>query len=112
GVGHRRIDRATGLVARSEHEVVDEQLGTPAEQGAERLLSVVRVEAVLLLDAHPGQLASLPREFVAESRVFLLAGKELLPCREPFVAGSNPVISHFAVSLLFVVMCSCNHWLR
>jgi hypothetical protein len=94
GVGHRRARRATCLVARAEHKVVDEQLGTPAEKLAKRLLTVDRVEAVLLLHSHPRQLASLPREFVAESRVFLLAGKELLTCSEPFLASSNLVISH------------------
>jgi hypothetical protein len=73
GVGDRRIDRATGLIARAEHEVVDEQLRSPVEQLDERLLAVVRVEAVLLLDAYPGQLASLPGQFVTEPRVLLLA---------------------------------------
>src|SRR5919204_229567 len=65
-VGHRRAGRATGLVARAEHEVVDEQLGSSLEQLDQRLLAVVRVEAVLLLHPHPGQLASLPRELVTD----------------------------------------------
>ena len=113
GVGDRRVDRVTGLVARAEHEVVDEQLGAPVEQLAERLLTVVSVEAVVLLHSHPRQLASLPRELVAESRVFLLAGKELLTCSEPLLAGSNLVISHCGLlhhSSPFI-LCSCNHWL-
>jgi hypothetical protein len=53
--------------------VVDEQLGSPVEELEERLLTVVRVEAVLLLHRHPGQLASLPRELVAEPGVLLFA---------------------------------------
>jgi hypothetical protein len=32
--------------------------------------------------------------------VFLLAGEEFLACSEPFLAGSNLVISHFAFSFL------------
>jgi hypothetical protein len=55
--------------------VVDEQLRSPVEQLGERLLTVVRVEAVLLLHPHPGQLPSLPRELVTESRVLLLANE-------------------------------------
>jgi hypothetical protein len=31
-IGDRRIDWAASLVARAEHEVVDEQLGPPVEQ--------------------------------------------------------------------------------
>jgi hypothetical protein len=31
-VGDRRVDRAPGLVGRPEHEVVDEELGSPIEQ--------------------------------------------------------------------------------
>jgi hypothetical protein len=54
GVGDRRVDRATGLVAGAEHEVVDEQLGPPVEQLRERLLTVVRLEAVVLLHPDPG----------------------------------------------------------
>jgi hypothetical protein len=54
--------------------VVDEQLGSPVEQLDERLLAVVRIEAIVRLYPHPGQLASLPREFVAEPGVLLFAG--------------------------------------
>src|SRR4030095_9571950 len=101
GVRDRRIHRVTRLVAGAEHEVVDEQLGSSVEQLTECLLTVVRVEAVLLLHPHPRQLASLPRELVAEPSVLLFAGKELLTCCEPFLAGSNLVIIHCA-PFLFV----------
>src|SRR5262249_606979 len=94
GVGDRRVDRATGLVGRPEHEVVDEQLGSPVEQLDERLFPGLRFEAVLLLDGHPGQLASLPRELVTQPGVLLLADEQLLVRGEPFFAGSNSAISH------------------
>jgi hypothetical protein len=73
GVGDRRVDRAAGLVARAEHEVIDQQLGASLEQLAEGLLALVGVEAVVLLHSHPGQLASLARELVAQPGVLLLA---------------------------------------
>src|ERR671936_482921 len=94
-VGHRRTGWAAGLVARAEHEVVDEQLGSCIEELDQRLLAVVRVEAVLLLHPHPGQRASLPRELVAEPGVLLFADEQLLACGEPFFTCSDVVISHF-----------------
>ena len=42
-VGDRRVDRATGLVARPEHEVVDEELGPPLEQLGERSIAFLGV---------------------------------------------------------------------
>ena len=54
-------------------KLVGEQLGAPVEQLDERLLAVVRVEAVLLLHPHPRQLASQLRELVAEPGVLLFA---------------------------------------
>jgi len=45
--------------------VVDEQLGTSVEQLGQRLLPVVRVEAVLLLHPDPRQVPAQLRELVA-----------------------------------------------
>jgi hypothetical protein len=64
-VGDRRVDRASGLIARTEHEVVDEQLGPSVEQLGERLLPVVRLEEVFLLHQHPGQVPTQLRDLVA-----------------------------------------------
>src|ERR1041385_1946744 len=93
-VGHRRARRAADLVARPEHEVVDQQLGATVEELAARLLAVVGVEAVFLLDRHPRQLASLPRELVAEARVLLLADEQLLAGGSPLLARSDRVVGH------------------
>jgi hypothetical protein len=95
GVGDRRVDRAARLVARAEHEVVDEQLRSSVEQLGERLLAVVGIEAVLLLHPHPWQLASLPRELIAEPGVLLLAYQQPLASGQPFLACSDVVVSHF-----------------
>ena len=100
GVGDRRVHRAAGRVARAEHEVVDEQLGSPVEQLDQRLLTVVGVESVLLLDRDPGQVAPLLRQLVAEPGVLLLADEELLACGEPFLVGSDSVICHLLSHLV------------
>jgi hypothetical protein len=77
--------------------VVDEQLRSSVEQLGERLLAVVGMEAVLLLHTHPGQLASLQRELVAEPGVLLLAYQQPLASREPFLACSDLVVSQLSL---------------
>jgi hypothetical protein len=98
-----------GLVARAEHEVVDEQLRAPVEQLEERLVAIVRVEAVLLLHRYTRQLASLPRDLVAEPGVLLLTGEQLLACGEPLFAGSDPVSHRVSLSS---VGCGCGRRLE
>ena len=105
GVGHRRVDRVTGLVARAEHEVVDEQLGAPVEQLAERL-SPSSVSKRYSFSTAPRAARVAAAQLVAESRVVLLAGKELLTCSEPFLAGSNLVISMLSSSFPATIGCS------
>src|SRR4029453_10044257 len=99
GVGDRGVDGAARLVARAKHEVVDEQLGSSVKQLGERPLAVVRIEAVLLLHPHPGQLASLQRELIAEPGVLLLAYQQPLTSSEPFLACSDLVINHCSSSV-------------
>jgi hypothetical protein len=53
--------------------VVDQQLRAAAEQSGQGPRSVVGVEAVLLVDAGPRQLAALPQQLVAGPGVLLLA---------------------------------------
>ena len=59
GVGHRGARRATCLVAGAEHEVVDEQLSAAVEELRQLARALVGLEAVLLLEWDPGQLAAL-----------------------------------------------------
>jgi hypothetical protein len=82
------------MVAGAKHEVVDEQLAAAVEQLIERLLAVVRVEAVFLLHTYPGQLASLPRQLVPKPRVLLLASEQLVAGGRPLLAAYDAVISH------------------
>jgi hypothetical protein len=91
GVGDRRVHRAAGLVARPEHEVVDEQLGAPVEQLAKRFLALIGVEPVLLVHRHPRQRASLPGELVAGACVLLLADEQPPARFEPVIPGSDRV---------------------
>ena len=99
GVRDRRVDRAAGLVARAEHEVVDEQLAAAVEELRQRARAVVGVEAVVLLDADPRQLASLARQLVAQPRVLLLADEQLLARGRPLLSRSDPVVGRGRVLL-------------
>src|SRR3954447_27005619 len=61
----------------AEHEVVDEQLGAAVEELGKGLLPAVRLEDVLLLELHPGQLLAPAGELVSLPHVLLLALEEL-----------------------------------
>jgi hypothetical protein len=88
---------AGGLVARPEHEVVDEQLGAAVEELRQGLRAVVGVEAVLLLDPQPRQLAALPGQLVAHPGVLLLALQQLLAGSRPLLATHDLVLGHHAL---------------
>ena len=99
GVRTRRAGRAARRVVRAEHEVVDEELRAPVEELGQRLRPLVRLERVLLLDRHPGQLSTLPRELVAEARELFLPLEQLDPGRPPLLAGSEPVHDFISISI-------------
>jgi hypothetical protein len=76
-IGDQGAARTSGVlvvdaVAEAEHEVVDEQLRAAVEEVGEALRAGFRVEDVLLLDRHPGQLPPPARQLVALSHVLLL----------------------------------------
>ena len=91
GVGDRRVHGVAGLVTRSEHEVVDEQLGSPLEQLGERLLAFLGIEPVPFAYGHPRQVATFLGELVAEPGVLLLANEQLLACFVPLFPRRDPV---------------------
>src|SRR5215217_5148079 len=94
GVGDRGADSATRLVGRAEHEVVDEQLRATVEELAERLRPRLGLEAVVLLDRHPGKLPPFPRELVAATGELLLLREQLLARSLPLLSGSDLVVRH------------------
>src|SRR4051812_15754175 len=94
GVGDRGTDGAARLVRRAEHEVIDEELRTTAEELGERLRPSLGLEAVVLLDRHPGELPPLPRELVAAAGGVLLLPEQLLAGRIEFLLCADPVLGH------------------
>jgi hypothetical protein len=94
--------RATGassdLKVRAEHDVVGEKLRAAFEQLGELLLAVLGVERVFLLHRYPGKLTPLPRDFPVALSVLRLELRELVACRLPFLAGSDPVFWHLRSS--------------
>jgi hypothetical protein len=81
--------------------VVDEQLSAAVEELHQRPRALVGLEAVLLLERDPGQLAALACELVAHPGVFLLALEQLLASRLPFLTAADLVLRH-GICLLFV----------
>src|SRR3954470_16841976 len=82
----RRAVWAAGIVVRPEHKVIDKKLRAPSEQVRQRSAPLVRLAAILLVDAHPGQLVAPPRRFVPAPRKLLLPLEELEPGRQPLLA--------------------------
>src|SRR6266536_1427320 len=93
-VRDRGADRAACLEGRPEHEVVDEQLGAAVEEIGEGLRALLRLEAVVLLDRHPGQLAPLPGQLVAPAGELLLLLQQLLALRLPLLLRADPLLRH------------------
>ena len=69
--------------------MVDDQLTAAIEELGERLLAFRPVEDVLLLHPHPGQLAALPAQLIAEPGEFLFLFQMPLPRGEPLISGHD-----------------------
>jgi hypothetical protein len=80
---------------------IEEQTRPTVEELGERLRPRRRLERVVLLDRHPGQLPPLPRELIAASGELLLFREQLVARRAPLVMRSDLVVSHW-FSLLLV----------
>jgi len=106
-VGQERAAWAALLPPRTEHEVIDDQLAAPVEQVGEGLLPVRPLEDVALLDPHPGQLAALGAQPIAQPGEFLLLAQELLARSEPVLARHKTVL-HRVTPLLAVINRSIN----
>src|SRR5438034_1864677 len=92
-VGPERAALAAGVVVRSEHEVVDDELAPALEELGEGPLAVRRVEDVLLLDAFPRQRAPLFAQLVAEPGELLLLRQQRRACLDPLVVLNNLVLA-------------------
>jgi hypothetical protein len=90
----RRTGRASRFVVGPEHEVINEKLRAPLEEIRERGAALVGVESIGLVDSHPRQRLSLPRQFVAASREVFLRIKQLEPRGQPLFMCSNHVLRH------------------
>src|SRR5206468_327755 len=75
--------RTARLVVGPEHEVVDEQLRAPAEQGCQRDASFVGLEPIRLVDPDPRQLLPAQRQLVAAPGELLFRREQLEPRRQP-----------------------------
>src|SRR6266478_8991055 len=67
-----RATRAAFLPIRTEHEVVDDQLASAAEEIGKRLLAFWSIEDVGLLDLFPREFTALPAQLIAQPRKLLL----------------------------------------
>jgi hypothetical protein len=86
-VGEARAPRAgAAREALAEHQVVDEQLRAPVEQVGQRARAVLGLEAVLLLDRHPWQLAALTVELALAPVELLLLLAQGVVCGLPFLS--------------------------
>src|SRR5262249_61623890 len=74
--------------------MIDDKLRAAREQVGERLPAVRPVEDVRLGDAHPGQLAPLAAELVAQPREVLFLGQKPRARLDPFLAGNRLVSFH------------------
>jgi hypothetical protein len=98
-VGHVRAARAalvpgsSGLawrrVVRVEHEMVDDELTTPAEQIEQARLAVRPLEDILLGDLDRRQSAAFGAQRVSLTGELLLPGEQLLPGSEPLGSSDD-----------------------
>jgi hypothetical protein len=104
-IGNRRAGRAPRLVVGAEHEGVNEELRASSEAISEGRSSFIGLEAILLLDANPGQLLPPLRQLVAASRQFLFGLEQLEPSRKPLFTCSGLMVIHRLLVCLFLVSC-------
>src|SRR5262249_38173014 len=98
-VGDRRARRAPAGKIRSEHEMIDEELGASTEEVRERSAPVIGLESIRLADAHPRQLLPAPRQLVALARERLLGLEQLEARREPLFPCPGLVLRHHSCLL-------------
>jgi len=93
-IGLERTARAALALIPQPHEMVNDQLGVAAKQLCQRLLSLSRVEDVLLLDLDPGQSAALGAHQIAHTGERLLVLQMRFARSQPFITGYDLVRLH------------------
>ena len=93
-----RAVRAALIPVGREHEVVHDQLAAPVEQLGKASCPVRALEEVLLGDLFPGQVTSLPGEFLAQPGELLLPLQQRLAGDHPFFRGHHCVLIHRTTS--------------
>src|SRR5205807_10136063 len=88
-----------------EHELVDEQLRTPVEELRQRLGPLVGLEAVLLLNRHPGKVLAHLRELVVAPGELLLFHEQLVSRRLPLPLGCHCVLRHRVPPMVAFTVC-------
>src|SRR3981081_3104749 len=84
-VGPEGAAFASFLPIRTEHEMLDDELPVSGKELRQALLPVRPLENVLLVDADPGQIASLRAQLIAQPGEFLFLRQVLLARLDPFV---------------------------
>src|SRR5215472_19362094 len=97
-IGPERAARARFLPARIKHQMVDDQLLSSGKQLAQGLLAVGPFENIVLVDAHPGQLAALMAQLVTQPRELFLPGEQHLALFDPLLSGNDSMVFHVSPS--------------
>ena len=74
--------------------MIDDQLLPSGKQLAQGLFAVRPFENVLLVDTHPGELAPLTAQPIAQSREFFFPGKQRLAFFDPLISVNYWMIFH------------------
>src|SRR5205823_9274288 len=99
-VRDRRAGRTPRRVLGPKHEMIDKNLRASSEEISQRRFSFVGLEAVLLVDPHPGQLLPFSRQLIAPPSKILLGLEQFYPDRNPFLSRYD---------LVFRLRCLCAH---
>ena len=87
-----RAMRTTFFPARTEHEVINNELALAAEQMGQSYPALRPVEDIFLLDFDPGQLSPLFVQFVTQLRELFFFHEQFLAGGEPFFLGHDSAV--------------------
>jgi hypothetical protein len=73
--------------------MLHQELAAAFKQVGERSPALLRIEQIVLLQAHPRQRAALARDLVAEPRQLLLVRQQLPTFGQPVLRGHDRVVS-------------------